>query len=523
MIQGRGASVDGDYTSFQIRTESLHASPSRTSSSRSSRSAIDATSFGAQTVSESFGRQIANAAIFAIVVSLLLIVALHLRPLPVEVLDRRPRGARARHRHHGRRLRPDRAGGLDGDRGRGPDRARLLDVRHDHRLRPHPRERAADAPRVVPRDRQRLALGGASALARDDASSRCSRSRSLYFFGGDTLKDFAFALLVGIGFGAYSSIFLAAPLVAALKEREPEFARRRDDLGALEGVDSVGGTLAEEADERWRRRRAGRRGRGAGGGRAGAARPAAAAAAAAPRRRRSGSADGSGAPRGLMAEPASSTAGTLETLALAGIGALALAAGAGRRRSPTSSRAGSASIGARCATRSPTCSTAGAARRSGSASRPATPHRGSPPSSASRRASGRGARAPRRSARAPAEAARAGCARRRGRRRTPRSLQSRPWPPAERPPRSLGRLSEIAQVAARHGFGYFLRRNRLGDLALGRRRDRRRERLGPRAAAARDARRARPDVRQVRPAPLDDGRTSSRRTSSSSSGGCRTT
>jgi ubiquinone biosynthesis protein len=36
-----------------------------------------------------------------------------------------------------------------------------------------------------------------------------------------------------------------------------------------------------------------------------------------------------------------------------------------------------------------------------------------------------------------------------------------------RPPRSLGRLSEIAQVAARHGFGYFLRRNRLGDLLPG--------------------------------------------------------
>jgi ubiquinone biosynthesis protein len=33
-----------------------------------------------------------------------------------------------------------------------------------------------------------------------------------------------------------------------------------------------------------------------------------------------------------------------------------------------------------------------------------------------------------------------------------------------RPQRSLGRLSEIAQVAVRHGFGYFLRRNRLGDL-----------------------------------------------------------
>jgi ubiquinone biosynthesis protein len=33
-----------------------------------------------------------------------------------------------------------------------------------------------------------------------------------------------------------------------------------------------------------------------------------------------------------------------------------------------------------------------------------------------------------------------------------------------RPQRTLGRLTEIAQVAVRHGFGYFLRRHRLGDL-----------------------------------------------------------
>jgi ubiquinone biosynthesis protein len=33
--------------------------------------------------------------------------------------------------------------------------------------------------------------------------------------------------------------------------------------------------------------------------------------------------------------------------------------------------------------------------------------------------------------------------------------------------RNLGRLTEIAQVATRHGFGYFLRRNRLGDLVSG--------------------------------------------------------
>jgi SecD/SecF fusion protein len=64
---------------------------------------------------------------------------------------------------------------------------------------------------------------------------------SLYVFGGDTLKDFAFALLIGIGAGSYSSIFLAAPLLGVLKEREPDFQRRRDDLGALEGIETVGG------------------------------------------------------------------------------------------------------------------------------------------------------------------------------------------------------------------------------------------------------------------------------------------
>ena len=36
---------------------------------------------------------------------------------------------------------------------------------------------------------------------------------ALYLFGGDTLKDFAFALLVGVTSGAYSSIFIASPLL----------------------------------------------------------------------------------------------------------------------------------------------------------------------------------------------------------------------------------------------------------------------------------------------------------------------
>ncbi|HYH28522.1 MAG TPA: protein translocase subunit SecF [Actinomycetota bacterium] len=51
---------------------------------------------------------------------------------------------------------------------------------------------------------------------------------ALLLFGGETLKDFAFALLVGLGLGAYSSIFIAAPLLAVLKEREPRLAQLRD-------------------------------------------------------------------------------------------------------------------------------------------------------------------------------------------------------------------------------------------------------------------------------------------------------
>lgn len=53
----------------------------------------------------------------------------------------------------------------------------------------------------------------------------------LLVFGGETLKDFAFALLVGIMSGAYSSIFVAAPLLTLWKEREkryrPGMAKRK--------------------------------------------------------------------------------------------------------------------------------------------------------------------------------------------------------------------------------------------------------------------------------------------------------
>jgi SecD/SecF fusion protein len=50
---------------------------------------------------------------------------------------------------------------------------------------------------------------------------------ALVAFGGSTLKDFAFAILIGVTSGAYSSIFIAAPLLTIWKEREPEYAKRK--------------------------------------------------------------------------------------------------------------------------------------------------------------------------------------------------------------------------------------------------------------------------------------------------------
>jgi preprotein translocase subunit SecF len=46
---------------------------------------------------------------------------------------------------------------------------------------------------------------------------------SLLLFGGQTLKDFAFALFIGVASGTYSSVFVASPLLVVFKEREPKY------------------------------------------------------------------------------------------------------------------------------------------------------------------------------------------------------------------------------------------------------------------------------------------------------------
>ena len=56
----------------------------------------------------------------------------------------------------------------------------------------------------------------------------------LEILGGATLQDFAVALMVGVVSGAYSSIFIAAPLLCYSKEREPEYAKRRQQSAPAE-------------------------------------------------------------------------------------------------------------------------------------------------------------------------------------------------------------------------------------------------------------------------------------------------
>jgi SecD/SecF fusion protein len=74
-------------------------------------------------------------------------------------------------------------------------------------------------------------------LVRSLATSFCTALPvfTLLLFGGDTLKDFAFALLVGTISGTYSSVFIAGPVLNHWKEREPAYRKRAQRI-----LDSLG-------------------------------------------------------------------------------------------------------------------------------------------------------------------------------------------------------------------------------------------------------------------------------------------
>jgi SecD/SecF fusion protein len=100
-------------------------------------------------------------------------------------------------------------------------------------------------------------------LTRSLATSFCTLLPiiALLLFGGETLTDFAFALLVGVVSGAYSSIFIASPVLWHWKEREPVYARRtarimRENNGLVPAyaVATTGGAPVDVEPEQKKRR-----------------------------------------------------------------------------------------------------------------------------------------------------------------------------------------------------------------------------------------------------------------------------
>ncbi|HEX3978219.1 MAG TPA: protein translocase subunit SecD [Solirubrobacteraceae bacterium] len=99
----------------------------------------------------------------------------------------------------------------------------------------------------------------AEVLTRSLATTSCTLLPilALLLFGGSTLKDFAFALLIGVASGAYSSIFIASPVLTHWKERESVYRHRRERIEADQGFVApyaTSGADVEPARDRVRRR-----------------------------------------------------------------------------------------------------------------------------------------------------------------------------------------------------------------------------------------------------------------------------
>jgi SecD/SecF fusion protein len=225
VIQGRGDVQDGGYSSFQIRTESLSLQE-QNDLQNALQSELDAEALGVKNVSASFSQQILKSALIAIFVSLLLIVIYvawrfefkFALPILVALV-------------HDILV----TLGLYSITGREVTSATVAAVLTILGYSIY------DTIIIFDRVRENVPLmrrSSFAAIANQSLWETIRRSlattfitllpvASLLVFGGDTLKDFAFALLVGIGSGAYSTIFIATPLLVMLKEREPEYAKRK--------------------------------------------------------------------------------------------------------------------------------------------------------------------------------------------------------------------------------------------------------------------------------------------------------
>ena len=102
-------------------------------------------------------------------------------------------------------------------------------------------------------------------LTRSLATTSCTLMPiiALLLFGGaagsSELQDFAFALLIGVASGAYSSIFIASPVLTHWKEREPQYRARRhrieEEFGLRAGLRRRRAPTSSRTPKRPRRRR----------------------------------------------------------------------------------------------------------------------------------------------------------------------------------------------------------------------------------------------------------------------------
>ena len=242
-IQGRGPSTNDNYTSFQILTKTLTTDEAAQLQSNLTKT-VKADAFGVKNVSSSFGRQIASSAILAIIVSLILIVGyISIRfqwqfavPAIVALM-------------HDVLI----TIGIYALLGREVTIATVAAILTVLGYSIY------DTIIIFDRIRENIPLmkrGSFRQITNVSLWETIPRSlattfitllpiASLLVFGGATLNDFAFALFIGIGAGAYSSIFVAAPLLDWIKEREPEYARRKhDDVSEMQ---SVGGVVVIDA------------------------------------------------------------------------------------------------------------------------------------------------------------------------------------------------------------------------------------------------------------------------------------
>jgi SecD/SecF fusion protein len=234
VVQGRGAATGNAYRSWQLRLKSLKPAE-QTRLQNDLETKLGATAFGIKNVSSSFGRQIAKDALLAIFFSLFLVVLyIAVRfdvkfaiPVIVAMI-------------HDVLI----TIGVYSVTGREVTTSTVAAVLTVLGYSIY------DTIIIFDRIRENIPLMRRQSFATITNVSLWETIRrslattfitllpviSLLLFGGDTLKDFAFALIVGIISGAYSSIFIAAPLLAIWKEREPDYARRRDvDMEAPAG------------------------------------------------------------------------------------------------------------------------------------------------------------------------------------------------------------------------------------------------------------------------------------------------